>query len=126
MHMICFAGLRGAVAYACVRDFPALYGHNDEFIAATVVIVLVTIIVMGGAIEPLLQYLEIRMNVDEEEYMQEWHKMRKLKGAFHAFGKSIGRSRDFPGWNHQLVTHPSFLCPDRAQIYLQRSRSGTI
>jgi NhaP-type Na+/H+ or K+/H+ antiporter len=86
-HILWFAGLRGAVAYACVRDFPDTYGHNDEFIAATVVIVLVTIIVMGGATEHLLRYLEIEMDVDEDDYMENWHKKRKLKGAFHAFGK---------------------------------------
>ena len=90
MHVIWFAGLRGAVAYACARDFPDIYGHNDEFVAATVVIVLVTVIVMGGAIEHLLQYLEIKVNIDEDEYMVDWHKQRSLKGAFHSLGSSVG------------------------------------
>ena len=87
--MLWFAGLRGAVAYACVRDFPDVYGNNDEFIAATVAIVLGTIVVMGGMTETLLKYLEIEMDVDEDEYMEDWHKQRKLKGAFHDFGTCL-------------------------------------
>jgi NhaP-type Na+/H+ or K+/H+ antiporter len=86
MHVLWFAGLRGAVAYACARDFPDLYGNNDEIIAATMVIVLITIIILGGFCEPLLLCLGIRMNVDDEEYMKEWHLRRSLKGAFHDFG----------------------------------------
>jgi solute carrier family 9 (sodium/hydrogen exchanger), member 6/7 len=85
-HVLWFAGLRGAVAYACVRKFPNSFGHTDEFTAAVMVIVLVSIIVMGGATESLLQMLHIAMNVDEEEYMKEWCKKRQLKGRFHQFG----------------------------------------
>lgn len=51
MHVMWFAGLRSAVAYACVRDFPDVLGHNDEFVTATVVIVLGTIIGFGGTTE---------------------------------------------------------------------------
>ena len=85
-HVLWFAGLRGAVAYACVRSFPNVYGHADEFTAATMVIVLISIIVMGGATETLLHFLGIEMGVDEDEYMQKWHRQRALKGWFHDFG----------------------------------------
>jgi len=88
-HVLWFAGLRGAVAYACVRKFPNLYGHADEFTAATMVIVLVSIIGIGGATESLLRALDIEMDVDEDEYMEEWHKQRELKGWFHNFGTSV-------------------------------------
>lgn len=87
MHVLWFAGLRGAVAYACALDFPDLYGNNEEFVAATMVIVLITIIIMGGFCEPLLHCLGIRMNVNDEEYMKEWHLRRSLKGSFHDFGE---------------------------------------
>uniref|UniRef100_A0A7S4EK88 Sodium/hydrogen exchanger 8 n=1 Tax=Pseudo-nitzschia australis TaxID=44445 RepID=A0A7S4EK88_9STRA len=80
MHLLWFAGLRGAVAYACAREFPDVYGHRDDFIAATMVIVVITIVLMGGATEPLMDRLGIRMNVDNDEYMQAWHQQRKLKG----------------------------------------------
>jgi NhaP-type Na+/H+ or K+/H+ antiporter len=85
MHVLWFAGLRGAVAYACARDFPDLYGNKDEVVAATMVIVLITIIVMGGFCESLLHGLGIRMGVDDEEYMKEWRTRRSLKGPFHDF-----------------------------------------
>jgi sodium/hydrogen exchanger 8 len=89
MHVLWVAGLRGAVAYACARKFPDIFGHNDEFVAATMVIVLVTVTLMGGATEPLLQHLQIEMNVDEEAYMKEWHVHRKLKGVFHRLGAYV-------------------------------------
>lgn len=85
MHMLTFAGLRGAVAYACARDFPNLYSHRDSFVTATMVIVLFTIVIMGGGTEPLMERLKIRTNVDEKEYMRNWHRQRKLKGRFHRF-----------------------------------------
>eukprot|EP00529_Nitzschia_sp_RCC80_P015924 CAMPEP_0113487872 /NCGR_PEP_ID=MMETSP0014_2-20120614/25727_1 /TAXON_ID=2857 /ORGANISM="Nitzschia sp." /LENGTH=684 /DNA_ID=CAMNT_0000381571 /DNA_START=138 /DNA_END=2192 /DNA_ORIENTATION=+ /assembly_acc=CAM_ASM_000159 len=87
MHVLWFAGLRGAVAYACARDFPDLYGNKDEVVAATMVIVLVTIIVMGGFCEKLLGLLNIKMDVNEKRYMKEWRLRRSLKGAFHDFEK---------------------------------------
>lgn len=88
-HMLWFAGLRGAVAYACARDFPDLYGNNDEIVAATMTIVLITVVIMGGFCEQLLGLLNIRMDVNDKEYMKEWRLRRSLKGAFHEFGKSF-------------------------------------
>ena len=81
-HVLWFAGLRGAVAYACAREFPDVYGHRNEFIAATMVIVLITIVLMGGLVEDFMTWLGIRMNVNEAEYMRTWHRQRKLKGRF--------------------------------------------
>lgn len=87
--MLWFAGLHGAVAYACVRDFPDDgSGTKDIFVAATMVIVLTTIILMGGTAETLLDAVGIQTNVDEEAYMREWYKARKLKGAFHDFERA--------------------------------------
>jgi len=83
MHVLWFAGLRGAVAYACATDFPDVYGHDDEITAATMFIVLVTVVLMGGGTELLLHFLQIKMNVDEKQYMKEWRTRRRLKGAFH-------------------------------------------
>lgn len=59
-----------------------MYGHRDDFIAATMIIVIITIVLMGGATEPLMDRLDIRMNVDNDEYMRAWHQQRKLKGRF--------------------------------------------
>ncbi|CAJ1968367.1 unnamed protein product [Cylindrotheca closterium] len=85
MHFLWFAGLRGAVAYACARKFPDIYGHNAEFVAATMVIVVFTIVFMGGATELVMVKLKISVDVDEREYMRHWHSRRKLKGFLHRF-----------------------------------------
>jgi sodium/hydrogen exchanger 8 len=85
-HVLWFAGLRGAVAYACVRDFPDTNGHADEFVAATMFIILFTVVIMGGGTEYLLEYLGIDMGVDEDAYMFQWRKERELKGTFHHLG----------------------------------------
>jgi NhaP-type Na+/H+ or K+/H+ antiporter len=46
-HMLWFAGLRGAVAYACVSTFPDIYGHRDSFIITTMMIILTTVFILG-------------------------------------------------------------------------------
>jgi hypothetical protein len=53
------------------------------------VIVLITIVIMGGLCEDFMTFLGIRMNVDEAEYMKTWHRQRKLKGRFLHFGTSL-------------------------------------
>ena len=70
-----------------VRDFPDEYGNKNEFVAATMIIVLFSIIFMGACCEPLLRFLGIQMGVDNQEYMREWRKRRQLTGRFHSFGK---------------------------------------
>ena len=100
MHMLTFAGLRGAVAYACARDFPNVYGNRDSFVTTTMAIVLFTVIIMGGATQSLMETLKIRTGVDEQEYMRNWRSQRKLKGRFHSFehqylyGLAISQSFD--------------------------------
>ena len=84
--MLWFTGLRGAVAYACAVRFPDTHGHRDEFVAATMIICLVTIIFMGGGTEAVMEYLDIQVNVNEKEYMRHWRMQRSLKGRFHYFG----------------------------------------
>ena len=88
-HMICFAGLRGAVAYACVRDFPNVYNNRHEFIATTICIVLFTVIIMGGLVETLLDAVGIETGIDEDEYMKQWHQQHQLRGTFHDFEHNI-------------------------------------
>ena len=71
-HMVWFSGLRGAVAYACVRSFPDTFHHEREFMCTTMMIVLITVFVMGGATEAVLEWLDIEMNVNEDQYMEAW------------------------------------------------------
>jgi hypothetical protein len=76
-HMMCFAGLRGAVAYSCVRAFPDTFDHQNEFTATTMVIILVTVFALGGTTKAMLAFLQIETDVDEEKYMENWHKERR-------------------------------------------------
>jgi NhaP-type Na+/H+ or K+/H+ antiporter len=71
-HMLWFSGLRGAMAYACVRSFPDTFHHEREFTSTTMMIVLVTVFVLGGATEAVLQLLNVEMNIDEDQYMDAW------------------------------------------------------
>lgn len=79
-HMLWFSGLRGAVAYACVRSFPDTFHHDDEFTVTTMVIVLVTVFGLGSTTEAALNWLDIEMNVDEGQYMEAWHRERSEDG----------------------------------------------
>ena len=66
-------------------------GNRSDVVAATMVIVFFSIIVMGACCEPLLHCLGIQMSVDDEEYMREWRHRRQLDGKFHRFGECPGR-----------------------------------
>ena len=135
MHFLWFAGLRGAVAYACARDFPDVYGNKNEIVAATMVIVFFSIIVMGACCEPLLHALNIRMGVDNDEYMKEWRNRRQLNSKFHRFEKKyiynvVVRSKpeadmidDYP-----LMVEKgegSFNLPGVEGAWIEQSYSGT-
>jgi solute carrier family 9 (sodium/hydrogen exchanger), member 8 len=68
-HMMWYSGLRGAVAYACCRTFPNTFEHQNQFIVATMMIVLTTVFVLGGTTELALNFLSIDMNIDENNYV---------------------------------------------------------
>ena len=88
-HMLWFSGLRGAVAYACVRSFPDTFNHQTEFVVVTMAIVLVTVFLLGGATELLLNHLKIEMNVDEDRYMESSPNSRLLQGKLRTFEKNF-------------------------------------
>jgi NhaP-type Na+/H+ or K+/H+ antiporter len=109
-HFLWFSGLRGAVAYACVRTFPDNFGHQKEFTMATMAIVLITVFLLGGTTEMVLRYLKIKVNVDEETYMRERLREPVVASAISNFGESFHR------W-HAMVCFcclvSSFVvCPD--------------
>ncbi|KAK3596908.1 hypothetical protein CHS0354_031687 [Potamilus streckersoni] len=65
-HMMMFAGLRGALAFALsIRDVES--EAHQMMVVATMMIVLVTVILCGGLTTPMLQWLQIRVGVEEEE-----------------------------------------------------------
>ncbi|CAM9183140.1 unnamed protein product, partial [Ectocarpus fasciculatus] len=68
-HMIYFSGLRGAVAYALANIFPDEEGNRGMFIATTMVIVLLTIFINGGATVFLLKTFNIDTGVNFNDYV---------------------------------------------------------
>jgi len=69
-HMLWFSGLRGAVAYACAKTFPNVYGKRSDFVSTTTAIVFFTVFTFGCTTEWALKKLGIEMNCDEELYME--------------------------------------------------------
>jgi hypothetical protein len=60
-------------------------------VVATMVLVLTTVFVMGGTTEFVLSLLRIEMNVDEEKYMETWHKERRSAGRIIRFEDFVQR-----------------------------------
>jgi hypothetical protein len=108
---------------ACAKGFPQSYGHNDEFTAATMVIVLFTIVVMGGCLEMLLDFLNIQTGTDFEEYMKDWHRRRRLVGRFHRFGTTLRFPLPLNNNTSLLNAHVcrSYSSAYRAPVYLPDS-----
>jgi len=61
MHMIAFAGLRGAIAYALSVNFP---GENAKYVrSCTTILVMLSVLLLGGGTEPVLRLLNIKMGL---------------------------------------------------------------
>jgi sodium/hydrogen exchanger 8 len=71
-NMLWFSGLRGAVAYACVRSFPNQHGHHNEFAMTTMAVILITVFLLGSTTELALNWFNIDVGVDEKKYMQSY------------------------------------------------------
>lgn len=56
-HMIWYSGLRGAVAFALAKSFPG--EKQNEVIATTMLIILISIFLMGGGTVSMLNLLQI-------------------------------------------------------------------
>jgi NhaP-type Na+/H+ or K+/H+ antiporter len=72
VNMLWFSGLRGAVAYACVRTFPNTQGHQKDFAMTTMAVVLITVFLLGSTTELALSWFNIDVGVDEKKYMQSY------------------------------------------------------
>ncbi|KAK3096145.1 hypothetical protein FSP39_023689 [Pinctada imbricata] len=68
MHMMMFSGLRGAIAFALSIRNTATEARK-LMVSATMFIVLVTVIFCGGFTTPMLQWLQIRVGVEEDREM---------------------------------------------------------
>lgn len=54
---------RGAVAYACAKEFPNAYGNREVFVFTTMAIVLFTVFVFGCTTDAALSFFQIEVNV---------------------------------------------------------------
>uniref|UniRef100_A0AAY4EF64 Sodium/hydrogen exchanger n=1 Tax=Denticeps clupeoides TaxID=299321 RepID=A0AAY4EF64_9TELE len=69
-HMMMFAGLRGAMAFALAIRDTATYARQMMF-TTTLLIVFFTVWVFGGGTTPMLSWLHIRVGVDPDQDMQQ-------------------------------------------------------
>ncbi|XP_053491729.1 sodium/hydrogen exchanger 7 isoform X1 [Ictalurus furcatus] len=65
-HMMMFAGLRGAMAFALAIRDTATYARQTMF-TTTLLIVFFTVWVFGGGTTPMLSWLHIRVGVDPDQ-----------------------------------------------------------
>ncbi|XP_065573867.1 sodium/hydrogen exchanger 7-like isoform X1 [Artemia franciscana] len=64
-HMLYFSGLRGAMAFAlAIRN--TLSEARQMFLTATALVVIVSVIAVGGSVSVLLQWLGIPVGVEDE------------------------------------------------------------
>ncbi|XP_061593857.1 sodium/hydrogen exchanger 7 [Cololabis saira] len=68
-HMMMFAGLRGAMAFALAIRDTATHARQMMF-TTTLLIVFFTVWVFGGGTTPMLSWLHIRVGVDPDQDMQ--------------------------------------------------------
>ncbi|XP_020774407.1 sodium/hydrogen exchanger 7 [Boleophthalmus pectinirostris] len=68
-HMMMFAGLRGAMAFALAIRDTATYARQMMF-STTLLIVFFTVWVFGGGTTPMLSWLHIRVGVDSDQDFQ--------------------------------------------------------
>jgi len=74
--MLWFAGLRGAMAFALAYELREVAKHGDVIMTTTLLIVLLTVLVLGGATNKTLSLLKIKMGdlSTEEESELSKHK----------------------------------------------------
>lgn len=75
--MVFFAGLRGAVAYACANIFPDNNGNREVMVCTTMIIALLTIFIKGGLTVKMLEFLGIQRDVDPAPYVEKLKKQAK-------------------------------------------------
>ncbi|XP_070537705.1 sodium/hydrogen exchanger 6-like [Ptychodera flava] len=68
-HMLTFAGLRGAIAFALAIRNTETAGRQT-MLTTTLMIVLVTVVVCGGGTTQMLAWLKIRVGVDDDDQPQ--------------------------------------------------------
>ncbi|XP_067668746.1 sodium/hydrogen exchanger 9-like isoform X6 [Haliotis asinina] len=106
-HMMMFSGLRGAIAFAlAIRNTSTV--PRQYIVSATMIIVLATVILCGGLTTPMLQWLKIRVGVDEEMEMQQMPPSNAVRSAMQSqrqYSTMNSPSDDQPPMPHVTTAH---------------------
>jgi len=82
--MMWFAGLRGAIAFA-IAIMNQTNAHS-QLLTTTLIVVVFTVLVVGGVTVPLLKCLRIEMGIEEEEEIDH---IDKARSRFWRFDRSV-------------------------------------
>lgn len=96
--VLTWAGLRGAISMVLVLSLPADFAHRQLLINMTFGVVVLSIIVQGLSMAPLLRRLGITGNKDE--YQERYEQVRGRLSAVYAALAALGemrRAREIPG-----------------------------
>ncbi|OWF52324.1 Sodium/hydrogen exchanger 7 [Mizuhopecten yessoensis] len=75
MNMMMFSGLRGAIAFALsIRNTSS--EARRLMVSSTMMVVLVTVVICGGFTTPMLQWLQIRVGVEEDQEVTDGSSIR--------------------------------------------------
>jgi len=74
-HMLMYSGLRGAMAFALAMRNTSTLSHQTV-LSTTLIIVIVTVILCGGFTTQVLQWLKIRVGVEDETELQNFDSLR--------------------------------------------------
>jgi hypothetical protein len=85
MHMVFFAGLRGAVSYSCAQIFPNTNGNRNLVVHLTTAVILVTILLQATFTASLVGLLGIPVNVNTQHRLTAKRNKRKPSASCRFF-----------------------------------------
>uniref|UniRef100_A0AAQ4S9P4 Sodium/hydrogen exchanger n=1 Tax=Gasterosteus aculeatus aculeatus TaxID=481459 RepID=A0AAQ4S9P4_GASAC len=100
-HMMMFAGLRGAMAFALAIRDTATYARQMMF-TTTLLIVFFTVWVFGGGTTPMLSWLHIRVGVDPDQDQQPSADSFQVLQGDGAEAEGLSRTKQESAWLFRL------------------------
>ncbi|XP_069560216.1 sodium/hydrogen exchanger 7 isoform X3 [Brachyistius frenatus] len=100
-HMMMFAGLRGAMAFALAIRDTATYARQMMF-TTTLLIVFFTVWVFGGGTTPMLSWLHIRVDVDPDQDLQPCGDSFQVLQGEGAQAEGLSKTKQESAWLFRL------------------------
>ncbi|XP_063057600.1 sodium/hydrogen exchanger 7 isoform X2 [Engraulis encrasicolus] len=100
-HMMMFAGLRGAMAFALAIRDTATYARQMMF-TTTLLIVFFTVWVFGGGTTPMLSWLHIRVGVDPDQDLQQCGDSFQVLQGEGSQGEGTSKTKQESAWLFRL------------------------